>query len=267
MNILTADQVLSLAEEITVPPRPARHPVWSWSEYGLLVRLTAWTGLRPGELGALRVGRVHLDEASIDADESVAEIGGSLVCGPPKTYARRRVPVPTDLIAEVADHLATRPRDSDALVVTAPDGGPLRHGNFCNRFYKPAVVRAGLDSMTRFHDLRHTARGPDDRRGSPPARREEPTWAPDGSGHGRPLRRPVPIPGSCPRGPPECQVPDSKDRQYPIAMARGSRDDARPGRSTERTSTKRPSDLGISAAPPAGLEPATSRLEGGRSVH
>jgi integrase len=33
----------------------------------------------------------------------------------------------------------------------------LRHSNFYRRFYKPAIVRAGLDPRTRFHDLRHTA--------------------------------------------------------------------------------------------------------------
>ena len=36
-------------------------------------------------------------------------------------------------------------------------GGPLRHGGFFRRHFKPAVVRAELDSRTRFHDLRHTA--------------------------------------------------------------------------------------------------------------
>ena len=36
-------------------------------------------------------------------------------------------------------------------------GGPLRHGGFFRRHFKPAVVRAELDTRTRFHDLRHTA--------------------------------------------------------------------------------------------------------------
>ena len=35
-------------------------------------------------------------------------------------------------------------------------GGPLRHGGFFRRHFKPAVVRAELDTRTRFHDLRHT---------------------------------------------------------------------------------------------------------------
>jgi integrase len=128
-----------------------------WPAYGLLVRLTAWTGLRAGEVGALRLGRIHLPESSLDVAESVGEIAGELVYGLPKTYARRRVPVPADLAADLEEHCASRPHDPSAFVFSAPDGGPLRHGNFFNRFFKPAVVRADLDPRTRFHDLRHTA--------------------------------------------------------------------------------------------------------------
>jgi integrase len=157
MVFLTAEEVLRLANEIAHPPRPARHPAKVWPAYGLLVRLTARTGLRAGEIGALRMGRVHLGDSSIEVAESVGEISGELVYGPPKNYARRRVPVPTDLAAELAQHCATRPHDPAAFVFSAPDGGPLRHGNFFNRFFKPGVVRAGLDPRTRFHDLRHTA--------------------------------------------------------------------------------------------------------------
>src|SRR5207302_10835945 len=58
---------------------------------------------------------------------------------------------------ELAAHLETRPPDPDAFVFTSPDGGPFRHINWYRRHYKKAVVQAGLDPRTRFHDLRHTA--------------------------------------------------------------------------------------------------------------
>lgn len=32
----------------------------------------------------------------------------------------------------------------------------MRHSNFYVRHFKPAVLRAGLQPSTRFHDLRHT---------------------------------------------------------------------------------------------------------------
>jgi len=44
----------------------------------------------------------------------------------------------------------------DDLVFSSPEGGPLRHGNFYVRHFKPAVFRADLSSRTRYHDLRHS---------------------------------------------------------------------------------------------------------------
>jgi integrase len=46
----------------------------------------------------------------------------------------------------------------DMPVFTAPGGGPLRHGNFYNRIFKPTVQRTlpGELQNARFHDLRHT---------------------------------------------------------------------------------------------------------------
>jgi integrase len=46
--------------------------------------------------------------------------------------------------------------DLDALVFTAPAGGPLRYGNFLRRVWRPAVRRAGLEGITP-HVLRHTS--------------------------------------------------------------------------------------------------------------
>ena len=157
MAFLTLDEVLRLAHAIANPPRPARHALQTWPEYGLLVRLTALTGLRAGEIGALRVGRVNPLRGRLEVAESVSEVHGALVYGEPKTYERRSVPIPTSLADELADHLARRPGEPDAFVFAAPAGGPLRHVNFYRRFFKPAVAHAGLDPRTRFHDLRHTA--------------------------------------------------------------------------------------------------------------
>jgi len=67
------DQVLALAAAMRRP------------EYGLLVRF-AVSGLRAGEIGALRVGRLDLLRSRVDVAETVAEVTGhGLVYGPPKT--------------------------------------------------------------------------------------------------------------------------------------------------------------------------------------
>lgn len=157
MMFLSPAQVIRLASEIANPPRPPSHPRRTWPAYGLLVRLAAWSGLRAGEIAALRVGRFDRRAGRLEVAESVQEIHGALVCGPPKTYARRRVDLPTELARELAEHIDRRGCDPDAPIFTAPGGGPLRHHNFYKRFFKPAVLRADLDPRTRFHDLRHTA--------------------------------------------------------------------------------------------------------------
>jgi integrase len=159
MMFLTHDEVLALAHEISNPPRHAAgaHQGRTYPEYGLLVRLAALTGMRAGEIGALRVGRVNPLRKSIEIAESAAEIRGALVHGPTKTYARRSTPMPPTLARELEAHLRTRPQDPAAFVFTAPEGGPLRHVGFYRRHFRPAIDRAGIDPRTRFHDLRHTA--------------------------------------------------------------------------------------------------------------
>jgi len=76
--------------------------------------------------------------------------------GPTKTHADRTVRLPRFLREELAAYLADRPRDPNAFLFTAPRGGPLRHHNFYQRLFCPALPRAGLPEQIRFHDLRHT---------------------------------------------------------------------------------------------------------------
>jgi integrase len=81
MQFLSAAEVERLAEVI-VPP------------YGLLVRFAAYTGLRAGELVALRVRRLDLLRGAVRVVESASEVGGRLVLGSTKTYAERTVRLP-----------------------------------------------------------------------------------------------------------------------------------------------------------------------------
>jgi integrase len=143
MRFLSAGEVEQLAEAITPP-------------YGLLVRFAAYTGLRAGELAALRVKRLDLLRGTVRVVESASEVGGHLVLGATKTYAERTVRLPRFLREDLAVYLARRPRDPDGFVFTAPKGGPLRHNNLYQRIFCPALARAGLPAQVRFHDLRHT---------------------------------------------------------------------------------------------------------------
>jgi integrase len=120
----------------------------------LLVRFAAYTGLRASELAALRVGRVDLLHRRLEVVEAATEGAGGLTFGPTKNYQRRTVPVPSFLADELTS--LTGGRGPDDLAFGSPEGGPLRHGNFYVRHFKPAVLRAGAPDRTRFHDLRHT---------------------------------------------------------------------------------------------------------------
>jgi len=142
MLFLTGAQVEGLAE-VTAEPYP------------LLVYLLAYGGLRWGEAVALRRGRVQIRR--IQVRESLAEVGGSLFFGETKTYRVRTVALPAFLAEMLAHHLQDHVGESpEALVFTAPDGGPVRHSNFRRRVWLPAVAAAGLPNGFRIHDLRHT---------------------------------------------------------------------------------------------------------------
>src|SRR5512132_4158011 len=123
----SAAEVGRLAEAI-VPP------------YELLVRSPPTTGLRAGELAALRVKRLDLLRGTVRVVESASEVGGRLVLGSTKTYAERTVRLPRFLREDLAAYPASRPQDPDGFVFTAPKGGPLRHNNFYQRIFCPALA-------------------------------------------------------------------------------------------------------------------------------
>lgn len=143
MHFLSAAQVEELAEAIRSP-------------YGSLVRFAAYTGLRAGEIVALRVRRLDLDRGTVRVVESTSDVRGYLIAGPTKSYAERTVRLPRFLCEELSVYLDDRSADPDAFVFTALGGGQLRHNNFYRRDFKPALFRAGLPERVRFHDLRHT---------------------------------------------------------------------------------------------------------------
>lgn len=151
MLFLSAEQVEALA---------AATPL----HYRAMIRFAAYTGLRAGELCALRVADLNLPNGPVYVTRSLADVGGTLIEGTTKTGRNRRVGIPADLLPELREHLARIDRvhptgtTPEGLVFPGDRGGYLRHRNFMRRHFHDAVKKAlpaeyhGL----RFHDLRHT---------------------------------------------------------------------------------------------------------------
>jgi integrase len=142
--VLAIRQVFDLADAIT--PR-----------YRVLILLAVFGSLRWGELAALRRRHIDLASGTLRIELSVVElVDGSLVTGPPKSEAGKRVmTLPAFLLPEIEIHLERfTALGDDSLVFTGPKNAPLRRPNF-SRTWRDATKSTGLTGI-HFHDLRHT---------------------------------------------------------------------------------------------------------------
>jgi integrase len=128
------------------------------------ILLAVATGLRRGEILALRWQDVDLDAGVLFVNQSLEHTTGSLRFKTPKTSkSRRPVTLPAFLVealvrhrAEQAEHrlLVGPSYQNHHLVVARDDGLPLHPDGFTHGFAK-LVARAGVQKV-RFHDLRHS---------------------------------------------------------------------------------------------------------------
>ena len=142
MHFLAPEQVSTLADAIN-------------DRYRVAIFTAAYTGLRAGELWALKLSRVNLLKRRLEVVESLSEVRGELVVGPTKTRNRRTVSLPVFLADMIGKHVGDYP-SREGYVFTAAEGGPMRHHNFVLRHFYPAAREAGMPEGLRFHDLRHT---------------------------------------------------------------------------------------------------------------
>ncbi|HEY0498188.1 MAG TPA: site-specific integrase, partial [Kutzneria sp.] len=120
----------------------------------LAILFLAYTGVRYGEMAALRVRNLNLLRRRALIAEAVVDVNGHAVFGTPKNHQRRQVPLPRFLADELAAHVAGKaPGD---FVFAAEKGGVMHSRNFRRKSFDPAVRAAGLEGLTP-HALRHTA--------------------------------------------------------------------------------------------------------------
>lgn len=113
-------------------------------EWRLVVRFLAYTGVRWGEMAALRVHRLDLLRRRALIAESVTPVRGVMTWGPTKGHERREVPIPAFLARDLEELIGGRSRDD--LVFVGPRGAALRSQTFQRAALTDAAEHLGLCS-------------------------------------------------------------------------------------------------------------------------
>ncbi|HTF32786.1 MAG TPA: site-specific integrase [Myxococcota bacterium] len=172
MRALTAEEAErfrraadELEREDRVPAgkkRPAGRSV-----HGFVFTFTLATGMRPGEVLALRWQDCDLEAGRVTVRRNLVRLKGGVVrFDEPKTPKSRRVlPLPSSVAERLRAHrreqaelrLLLGPEYADqGLVFANLTGGPLDSHNLTGRDLKAILRRAGLPQGLRWYDLRHT---------------------------------------------------------------------------------------------------------------
>jgi integrase len=127
----------------------------------VLVAVT--TGMRRGELLALRWSDIDLKASTLTVNQSLERIKGKFEFKSPKTRSRRTISLPAITVEALREHhraeLEERfklglGRDPRGLVFSRPDGQPLDPDTLSKSFRR-LVATAKVTPIT-FHGLRHT---------------------------------------------------------------------------------------------------------------
>ncbi len=127
-------------------------------KYQALILLSAWCGLRWGEVSELRRKDLDLASMSVRVERAVVWRKGEATVGTPKSRAGvRTIALPPNLRPALKRHLAEHamPGPDGLLFPNATKTGHL-HVNTLSKTYHRARQVAGRPDL-RFHDLRHSA--------------------------------------------------------------------------------------------------------------
>ena len=134
--------------------------------YEALFVLALATGMRRGELLALKWDDIDFDNASLQVQRTLQKtLRGYVFAKPKTTRSRRRIALSATVLAALKRHRVqqaeTRLKLGDAwteldLVFPSALGRMYEPSNFVRYQFKPIIKRTGLPNV-RLHDLRHTA--------------------------------------------------------------------------------------------------------------
>ena len=134
--------------------------------YRLLVQVDIETGLRWGELIALRPRHIEFLRRTITVEQTIVEVSKKhsptgermIVKEYPKDDESRVLRVSQQLLDALAAHIAELGLGRDDLLFTSTGeraGNPISRNTFRTRVWLPAIEAATLDFHVRVHDLRH----------------------------------------------------------------------------------------------------------------
>jgi integrase len=143
------------------------------SPYFTIFSLMLGTGLRPGEVLALKWEDFNPALGTLSIQRALESVAGKISFKEPKTRGSRRlIKLPDDLTQQLLDHKASASFQS-TLMFPSENDTPLDIRNFDNRYFKPVLKSAKLGEYVtvkdedgneklkfvgkfRLYDLRHT---------------------------------------------------------------------------------------------------------------
>lgn len=127
--------------------------------------LALHTGMRQGELLALKWDDVDLERGVLRVRRTLTHADKAYVLGEPKTSkSRRTIRLTTSVVNALRTHLSRQLEEMErmgslyqpgGLIFATETGTIINPSNLRNRSFKPLLKKAGLPPI-RFHDLRHT---------------------------------------------------------------------------------------------------------------
>jgi len=150
-NILSPDEVKLLIGAAR-PAQRDKNGFLKANNYRLIIQVAVFTGMRSGELKALKWGDVDWASNQIHIRRSYKE--GEFHAPKTKT-STRLIEIPKILAGDLQRWKLACPKGELDLIFPNLNGLPLSNANLLQRGFYPALRRAGLRKI-RFHDLRHT---------------------------------------------------------------------------------------------------------------
>ena len=143
-----------------------------FAPYGLMVRFAAYSGLRAGELAALRIRDVNFKTGKVEVRRTVQRAkGGGWQFGTPKTTrSNRDVPLDPEILADLRAFIGAHPHRENQDAGLWPGRVQGGHGesksaldfdrqfdigSLYKHYFLPASNKVGLTGL-KWHSLRHT---------------------------------------------------------------------------------------------------------------